>query len=177
MNNRNNISLNPNLNKHLKASRSETRNTDRYVLVFVDLYRLQKISADSKSGVNLKDKLQNNTNCGINNTSIMQKGILNQINNNHELSKCLKSLENNILIPGSTINSNRKKEMKSRNSSRNLRNRSQSNSKRYNGKFLVNKQSNIPHSRGLRKIDAYKPKATISQLKQDDSLGKRSKSK
>ena len=110
----------------------------------------------------------------------MQKGILNQINNNNKLLKCLKSLEDNdhnILIPGSTISSNRKKEIKSCHSSRNSKNRSQSNSKRYNGKFLVNKQPNIPYLRGLQKIDTYKPKATISQLKKDDSLGNRSKSK
>lgn len=115
------------------------------------MYRLQKISTDSKSGINLKDKLQHNNN-GKSSASIMQKGILNHINHNNELLKCLKSLEDNdhnILIPGSTISSNRKKELKSRHSSQNSRNRSQSNSKRYNGKFLVNKQSNIPHSRGL----------------------------
>jgi len=50
--------------------------------------------------------------------------------------------DNNILIPVSTITSNRRNEIKTRQSSRNSRNRSQSNSKRYNAKFIICKSNN-----------------------------------
>lgn len=121
-----------------------------------------------------------------NNAEMIQKRVNDKINkystniNKRGQVDNLRSLEdidsNNFILPTSTISSNWRKNLKSRQSSRNSRNRSSSNTNKQSQRFIVAKSKGTK-PKNIQKLECYKQSTGNEKPTIKDLSNSRSKSK